>query len=113
MSPYLEQYLIKNGVEDYSVLDKFQMFTDTINGVEVGTLLVKDNEIHYIANPDRKGVPVKMMRKYLGPLMEKYGFIQTKVIRGHDGPKKFVEKFGFTKIGQDALFEYFALGELP
>lgn len=86
-----------------------------IDGQHAATAVVKGTEIHLAIVPQfrRKAVLRGRAQEFLRPMFERRGFLTTRVLRGSDENKRFVERVGFRPTWQDGTFQYYLLGELP
>lgn len=81
-------------------------------GAEIGEYMAKGNEIHFALYPSSrlKLGRTRMMKTVILGLIEKYGFLVTRLYR-HDKNKRLVERFGFRQTHQDEQYVYYWLDE--
>lgn len=98
-----------------SIFDGWDVVPGHINGVHVCTSIIKGTEIHFYALPQhrRKLVLRGRTQQYLQPLLERHGYLTTRVLKEHVGEKRFVERVGFKPTWADQQFQYYLLGRLP
>jgi hypothetical protein len=79
------------------------------------TAVVKGSEIHFAVVPGYRGKVIRRnnTRAFLAPLLERQGYLTTRVPHGRLAQKKFVQRLGFTPTWKDGDVEYYLLGELP
>lgn len=53
------------------------------------------------------------MREFLRPLLERYGFLTTRVRHEDIANQRFNKVFGFEKTWSDETYHYFIMAELP
>lgn len=84
-------------------------------GHRTGAALLNGTEIHFIVAPEWRGRAIRRdnARAFLKPLLERHGYLTTRILHGNDGPAEFVRRMGFEKTWSDTGFSYFALCKLP
>jgi hypothetical protein len=84
-------------------------------GQHVGTAVMKGTEIHFALVPGwrpkscRRGA----IKAFLEPLIDRRGFLTTRVPHHRLSQKRFVERVGFKPTWKDGNFEYYLLGSVP
>lgn len=80
-------------------------------GEVVGAVMTKGPELHAAVVPAhrRKWASRTLIRKAIAPLMWRFGFVKTSVMK--DNPKgcDFVKRLGFEPSGEDANMIYFRM----
>lgn len=86
-----------------------------VDGQHVATAILKGPEIHFALVPGwRPQVCYRgAIKAFLGPLLERYGFLTTRVLFGRTAQKAFIRRLGFEKTWSDENFEYYMLGSVP
>ena len=79
------------------------------------TAVVKGSEIHFAVATGYRGRIIRRenTRAFLAPLLERQGYLTTRVPHGRLTQKKFVQRLGFTPTWKDGDVEYYLLGDLP
>lgn len=73
---------------------------------------VQGTEIH--VEFTRPGAVLRnRVREFLAPLLDRHGFLTTRVPIGWSKHRRFVERLGFRLTWNDNEYEYFMLTELP
>jgi hypothetical protein len=101
--------------EEVRAFESWDAVPGYIDGVHVCTALLKGTEIHFaiVADHRLRTVLRTRARDFLEPLFERYGFLTTRVAKGHDFAQRFVQRMGFEPTWSDERFEYYLLAELP
>ena len=89
---------------------------DYIIGSEVaGSGLIKGTEIHVtLGEKHRKhGLRRDAIRAFLLPLLNREGYLTTRILVDHKEQQKFIERIGFEKTWSDGRFNYYLLANLP
>lgn len=79
---------------------------------EFGTVLLKDNEIHLVLHTRPQASTMRLVRELYGPLLKKYGTVVTSCSKFRQ-TSEFVERLGFTKVGEDDLRTYYEIDHIP
>lgn len=103
------RYEIIKALEDWEALPIY------LDGEHVGGAITKGTEIHIALLPDwrPKGSARRLIRSFLEPLLERSGYLTTRVRRGRASEIEFVQRVGFKPTWMDDQFQYFLLGCLP
>ncbi len=111
----LQPVLAAAGGVSASAFDGWEVVPGYLDGEHAATAVVKGTEIHFAIVPQfrRKAVLRRRTQEFLRPLFERRGFLTTRVPRGSDKNKRFVERVGFKPTWQDETFQYYLLGNLP
>lgn len=76
------------------------------------TAALRGTEIH--VEFARRGVIARRtVREFLGPLIEREGFLTTRVERDDQNSSDFVGRLGFAPMWSDSDYTYYILTELP
>jgi hypothetical protein len=96
-------------------LETWEAVPVLLEGEHVGSAIVNGTEIHFALVPDwRPGASMRgRIREFLTPLLERRGFLTTRVRHERPAEKQFVQRVGFKSTWKDAQFEYYLLGCLP
>ena len=86
-----------------------------VGGEHVGTAVVKGTEIHFalIEGWRPKACQRGAIQAFLKPLLERQGYLTTRVPHERPAQKKFVQRVGFRPTWRDEQVEYFLLGSVP
>lgn len=84
-----------------------------IDGKLVAIGMTNGTEIHFAATPALRGLVVtrKRLADYLGPLLERRGFLTTRVADGSDAD--FIERLGFEPTWSEPGTRYYMLCDVP
>jgi hypothetical protein len=87
----------------------------TVEGEHVGTAVIKGTEIHFalVEGWRPKSCQRGAIKAFLGPLIERQGYLTTRVPHERLAQKKFVQRLGFQPTWRDEHVEYFMLGQVP
>lgn len=105
----LSRFVILKYFEDWEVVPYYD------GDQHACTAVVKGSEIHFAVVPEfkRKVIRRKNTRAFLAPLIERQGYLTTRVPHGRLAQKEFVQRIGFKPTWRDSEVEYFLLGSLP
>jgi hypothetical protein len=83
-------------------------------GEDVAIIATKGCEIHFVALDEaaHRTVTRKNLRRFLAPLIERYGYATTRVpvaVTDH----RLREKLGFVELWRDETFAYFVVADMP
>lgn len=86
-----------------------------LNGEHVASAITKGTEIHIALVPDWRpqGSARRLIRSFLAPLLERSGYLTTRVRKERASEIEFVTRVGFRPTWMDEQFQYFMLGRLP
>lgn len=99
---------------DTSGLDDWEVVPGFIDGEHAATALIKGSEIHFGLVPAfRNRVTRGRTREFLKPLLERNGFLTTRVLLASPDKQQFVERVGFKRTWEDDTFQFYLLGALP
>ena len=85
-----------------------------IDGEHVATAIVKGTEIHFALVADWRPEGTRgRIRAFLAPLLERRGYLTTRVRLDRPHEQKFVQRLGFAPTWNDENFRYYMLCELP
>lgn len=110
----LLQPLLDGGV-DYRAFHDWEVVPGFIDGEHAATAIVKGTEVHFGVMSEFRGRAISRRRtqEFLGPLLDRHGYLTTRVqLKSHDN-QKFVERIGFKPTWSDGQFQYYLLGRLP
>lgn len=85
------------------------------NGEDVAVLIYLGTEAHLNVRPGMEGkvLSKKALKELFAPIMDKWGFMTTKLPIGSKEEQRFIERIGFTKTWGDESFDYFMLTTQP
>ena len=95
-------------------LDPYECVPYVENDEHMATLLKNKAEVHFCIYRKyrRKGyVTLRRIREFLLPLLEREGFLITKL--GHGEPERFIRRLGFEQIGATASHRIYMLNTIP
>jgi hypothetical protein len=103
------------GEFDASVFDDWEVVPGYIDGKHAATAVLKGTEIHFGIVPEfrRKAILRSRTQEFLRPMLERRGFLTTRVLRTSTAQKRFVERVGFKPTWADETFQYYLLGQVP
>lgn len=98
-------------------IDDWELVPYPSAGEPVAIAALQGTEIHFVSSPAVRGrlLTSRRISSFLEPLMDRKGFLTTRVMRGAPGEHaqiSFVERIGFEATGIDAYFHHFMLSEL-
>lgn len=100
-----------------STFDGWEIVPGFIDGEHACTLIANGTEVHFYAVPAwrRRLVLRERTQAFLSPLLERFGFLTTRIHNDRWGNKqrRFVERVGFKPTWADNQFQYYMLGTLP
>ena len=121
MRPYLLKLLHRNSapnieLEQFAInLGEWELVPLIVNDVIVGTLAEKDGEIHMAIEPQfrKKSTYWRTGLKLLiEPLIDKYGYVTTKVKSDDQVARKFVHRLGFKDYSSLGNITTYAMSEI-
>ena len=98
-----------------SAFDAWDVIPGYVNGEHVCTAIMSGAEIHFAIRPEHQR---KLIRKqntagFLQPLVERHGFLTTRIRLESSKEQRFVERLGFQPTWADSMFQYYLLTTLP
>lgn len=86
-----------------------------VGGKHVATAILRGTEIHFALVDGWKPQSCHRgaIKEFLAPLLDRRGFLTTRILHGKQEQKTFVKRVGFKPTWQDGTFEYYMLGRLP
>lgn len=86
-----------------------------IDGQHVATAVLKGTEIHFALVPGWRPQACYRgaIKAFLKPLLERHGYLTTRVPHERPAQKRFVQRVGFKPTWRDEQVEYFLLGCVP
>jgi GNAT superfamily N-acetyltransferase len=90
-------------------------YIDAAHEKLAAVILVKGSEIHLVVLPEyrRKLLLRERIRRVLGKLLYRTGFLTTRLPKGNGRDRLFIDRLGFKPTWSDDRFSYFMLTELP
>jgi hypothetical protein len=96
-------------------LDCWELIPFMVNGNHVGTAILKGAEIHFAAI--KGAVPSGSLRrciqKFIEPILDRYGFLTTRVLKTRTEQDAFVRRLGFMPTWNNDITQFYMLGVLP
>lgn len=85
------------------------------HGVEVAVLIVCGSEVHLSVKKEfqRRVLSRALFREMLCPVLERQGYVTTKLVHADQEARTFVERVGFRWTWADSTFNYFVLTQPP
>jgi hypothetical protein len=105
------KYLRQLGL-DAKALKGWEVNVFTRAGFDVGIVITKGPEIHFVSLSEKKALTRHNIRSYIAPLLEQHGYATTRVPLGVTD-HKLREHLGFMETWRDEHCSYWALTELP
>ena len=104
-----------DGGLDASAFDDWEVVPGYIDGVHAATAVLKGTEIHFGIVPEfrRKAILRGRTQEFLRPMLDRRGFLTTRVLLGSEAQMRFVERVGFKPTWADENFQYYLLGRVP
>lgn len=112
----LQPLLEATGGVDASIFDGWEVVPGFIHGEHAVTVVLKGTEIHLgIAPAFRKRAALfrRESDKFFAPLLQRTGYLTTRVVLTSRMQREFVERVGFKPTWSDTIFQYYMLSELP
>lgn len=74
-----------------------------IVGVTGGAVMIRGNEVHVavVKKAEGRWLSRRLIRSVLGRLLSEYGVVVTSVMQENDRGRRFVERLGFQKVGEE------------
>lgn len=106
------------GVSRYDalqILHNWDVTPGYVNGELVASIIHMGTEVHFAIakSARRRTITRQRTREFLRPLFEQKGFLTTRLLRRHKGPRRFIERIGFKNTWSDDEYDYFMLTDLP
>jgi len=104
-----------SGVELRKVFEDWEVIPMTIDGKHVATGVFKGMELHFALVPGWKPQACYrgVIREFLRPLFDRYGFLTTRVLHERPAQKEFVKRLGFKPTWRGENVDYYMLTRLP
>lgn len=97
---------LERALAEWEVLEFVQ------DGEVRGVAIVKGTEFHFQTFPGFRPRRAQM-REFLRPLLERHGYLTTRVAHDDLANQRFNRAFGFERTWSDGRFHYFLLDKLP
>jgi hypothetical protein len=113
---FLQPLLERAGEVDAFIFDDWEVIPGYIGGEHAATVILKGTEIHFGITPafrKRAALFRRESNRFFGPLLERMGFLTTRVVLTAKEQKQFVERVGFKPTWSDTTFQYYMLSALP
>lgn len=83
-------------------------------GLLAGFVIIKNNEIHCWRKPEYTGIWLTKhtIKNIIQPLIDKFGFVCTKVRKSNNTGHVFVTRLGFEKVSEDENCTYYRIERL-
>lgn len=93
----------------------WELIPAEIEGQHVATAVVKGTEIHFalVEGWRPQSCYRGAIKAFLKPLIERQGFLTTRVPHDRVAQKRFVQRLGFKPTWRDEQVEYFLLSHVP
>ena len=112
----LQPLLAVTGEADASIFDGWEVIPGYIRGEHAATVILNGTEVHLAVTPAFRNRALLFRRevnKLIAPLLERLGFLTTRIALTATAQKQFVERVGFKPTWSDTIFQYYMLSELP
>jgi len=114
LTPQQLRQLVIDGSPEVSLetLDDWELVPFVQDGAVTAVGLIKGCEFHLFSTADFKFRRAEM-RAGLQPLLERWGFLVTRVAHNDTPNQRFNKLFGFERTWSDGLYNYYMLTDLP
>lgn len=121
MRPYLLKLLHRNSVpnmdlEQFAInLGEWELIPIIVSDVIIGTVAEKNGEIHMAIEPQfrKKSTYWRTgLKKIINPLIDKHGYVTTRVEKDDLETRKFVRRLGFTYYDSLGGIATYAMSEI-
>jgi hypothetical protein len=98
-----------------TAFDDWEVFPGHLDGAHVCTAIMRGPEIHFAFAPGwrPKGSLRGRIRNFLEPLLERHGYLTTRLALTRMEKDRFVRRMGFQPTWTDGQFQYYLMGSLP
>lgn len=112
---YIRQGTSLAGPDIVRFFEDWEVIPGYVNDEHVMTAVLKGTEIHVALVPGWKPLTSHRgaIRAFTKPLLERLGFLTTRVRHDKPAQKRFVQRMGFKPTWRDENVEYYLLGRLP
>lgn len=116
MHPIIEQ-IADDGVISFEsaakMVEGWEAVPYVVDRSLAGAAMLMGTEIHAAVRPEwrRKALTRKRLRAFLAPLLERQGYLTTRVEVGLDD--SFVRRMGFNPTWSDGQFQFYMMTALP
>jgi len=93
-------------------LSDWEIRAHVVDGVMVGIVLTLGPQFHFATTGAQWSLTRAQIRNYLGPIIAKYGFVQTKTPIEDTRQQRFNEILGFAPTGTDEFYTHYKLEQL-
>jgi len=98
--------------EFYASLDGWEITPREIDGEIIGATVRNGPHFHFITFGHRKVLPASLITACLQPIIDEYGFVQTRTPKDDVRQRRFNLLVGFDVQGSDEYYTYFRLERL-
>lgn len=121
MRPYLLELLHRNSAshidfEQFAInLGEWELIPIIVNDVIIGAVAEKDGEIHMAIEPQfqKKSVYWRTgLKLIINPLIDKYGYVTTRIESDDNVARKFVHRLGFKDYSSLGNITTYAMSEI-
>ena len=118
LEPIISSVRKGTSLSRYTILDYFEdwdVLPFDFDGQHVWTMVAKGTEVHFaLAHGWKPKASMRgAVRSFLKPVIERHGFLTTRIAHGRMAQKEFVKRIGFKPTWKDGDVEYYLLGSLP
>jgi hypothetical protein len=118
LEPIISSVRKGTSLSRYTILDYFEdwdVLPFDFDGQHVWTMVAKGTEVHFaLAHGWKPKASMRgAVRSFLKPVIERHGFLTTRIAHGRAAQKEFVKRIGFKPTWKDGDVEYYLLGSLP
>lgn len=121
MRPYLLELLHRNSAphidfEQFAInLGEWELIPIIVNDVIIGAVAEKDGEIHMAIEPQfqKKSIYWRTgLKLIINPLIDKYGYVTTRIESDDNVARKFVHRLGFRNYSSLGNITTYAMSEI-
>lgn len=93
-------------------LDGWSRVEHEVSGEMVGVVLTRGPELHFVTFGKKWNLTRADIRNYLLPLLEKFGYVETKTPKDDVRQRRFNRIVGFEESGEDEFFVHYKMKRL-
>lgn len=96
-------------------LADWEVVPGEFNGEHAWVAVLKGTEIHFALAPGWRPQPGARgaVSRFIGALLDRRGFLTTRILHSQTRQQKFVERVGFKPTWHDEQMKYYLLGRPP
>lgn len=116
----VREHLRESGVSDAQITAGLAQWAllpvHARGGALAAVLLQRGCELHVVLPPEKRGKGIITragVRAALQPVLEQYGYVTTRIVKGDGSQRLFIDRLGFKPTWSDERYTYFILTQLP